>query len=356
MRKSRYFLFLAFALQLGVGGAVFAAQPRTEQAARLSMPVAQHDANALMAAAGGFREAASRDFKSASTSFATRGGAQALARIDKALWEGVDNRIGWSYFFAVSIPTPIAAEGGSLVTFYSPWSDVFLVTQWQPDRGGVRIVDAEILLGDWVRRRGVPPLDAVPLWLRGGSHQPAAPAIAAADSIRALEQVFHGWRRGEWRTRLGGFTDTNQLTENRLAAANALGLAIEHAARFSADDANEEGLRLRIALGLLLRELIRGNTAAALDAVNDIPPIMKLVLADLPKREFRNLVPVAALVDAESASVFMVPAATPEYLLYFRFSRSGKDFVPARVDFVSYQRTYEWREAGSPGLAREVGR
>ena len=155
---------------------------------------------------------------------------------------------------------------------------------------------------------------------------------------------------------LGGFTDTNQLTENRLAAANALGLAIEHAVRFSADDANEEGLRLRIALGLLLRELIRGNTTAALDAVIDVSPTMRLALADLPKREFRNLVPVAALVDAESASVFMAPAATPEYLLYFRFSRSGKDFVPARVDFVSYQRTYEWREAGSPGLAREVGR
>lgn len=349
-------LFVAFMLQVAVWGVVCAAQPEGAGTGVLSAPVAQRDATPLMEAAGGFRELARRDFKTALARFATAGGARALTRIDKALWEGVDNRVGWSYFFTVAVSAPIAEAGGLLVTYYSPWSDVFLITQWQPDSGGIHIVDAEILLGDWIRRRGVPPLDAVPLWLRGGPHQPAAPAIAAADSIRALEQAFHGWQGGEWRTRLGGFADTNQLTENRLAAANALGLAIEHAARFSADDANEEGLRLRLALGLLLRELVRGNTAAALDAMSDISPTMKLVLADLPKREFRNLVPVAVVVDAESASVFMVPAATPQYLLYFRFSRSGKDFVPARADFISYQRTYEWREAGSPGLPREVGR
>jgi hypothetical protein len=309
----------------------------------------QADVELLVEAVGEFRQSGMRDFPAAIKRHATPAGARAFARINRAVWAGVDNRIAWSHFMLVSVVAVAGGDGtSSLAAYYNPWSDVFLVTQWRRDGKGLRIDDAEILLGDWIRKRGTPPLNAQPLWLRGGKHLAAAPAIAAADSIRAFEAIFARWNGKDWRSTLGGFKDPRMLAENLLFASNAMGLAIDNSVEFSADDATGDVLRLRLALGPLLGKLIAGDATAALASTTDTSAAMKKFLADFPREDFKALLPIAAFVDAEAGSVYLVPPGAPDYLIAIRFKRAGDDFHPSRIDFVSYQATYEWRQANSP--------
>lgn len=314
---------------------------------------AQDRLDALAEAAGQFRVRGQSNFADAVKRHATASGAAAFARINKAVWAGVDSQVPWSHFMLVSVAALAVGDGGNfLAAFYNPWSDVFLITQWRREAKGLRIADAEILLGDWVRKRGVAPLTATPLWLRGGRHLPAAPAIAAADSIRAFETAFARWNGKDWRARLGGFANSRMLAENLLLASNAMGLAVDNSIEFSADTARGETLLLRNALGRLLKPLIAGDVATAVASAAETTSATKTVLAQLSGEDYGRLLPIAAFLDLDAASVYLVPAAAPEYLIAIKFDRGGDGFTPRRIDFVSYQATYEWRQANSPDPER----
>lgn len=351
---SKVWLWLAVALIQAGTATCIAAEPKPADTPISLRQAAPEDFEPLLEAAASFRQSARLDFVSAVARFAAPEGAAVLHEISRTVWNGVDAAVGWSHFMSVSL---IVAAGGTtaapVVAYYSPWSDVFLVTQWVAEPEGLRVRDAELLLGDWVRRRGAPPLDATPLWLRGPQRLQAAPAIAAADSILAFEATFTGWDGRDWRARIGGFADARQVTENRLGAGLAMGLAIDNGLRFLAGDGGESGLQLRLALERLRREFSAGHAVAALRSAKETSPTMQKLLRNIPGEEFKALLPAAAFVEEKAGIVFMVPRREPDYFIAFRFKRSGEPFVPSRVDFVSYQQVYDWRRAG--GLPRGTG-
>jgi hypothetical protein len=353
MRSMIRLAVMALALQIATAVAGFGAA--AEGAVPLSAEA--RTAEVLLAVVQAFRQTGKSDMSLAVKRHTLPSGARAFARIDKTAWRGLDPRVGWSHFMLVSVVTLIPggedrgdAGTAPLVAFYNPWSDVFLVTQWQFAKGGPRIADAEILLGDWVRRRGEGPIRSVPLWLRGGKALPAGPTIAAADSMLALEGAFEDWKGKDWRGHLGGFSDRDSVADNLVVAGEVMRLAIWNPVRAFAGDSDEALRGLREALAELLKELSEGGGERVLAGATETLPAMRALIAELPKESLLDLIPVAVFVSGTETRVFMVPKRSPDFVFHVLFRRDGGRLERRRVDLVSYQETYEWRRLGSPEI------
>lgn len=336
-------------IQFAMGEKAFAATDRAELDGKTPYVAEANQNWMLLSAVQGFRDSAKLDMATAMKTYAAPSGISKFSRLNKTLWEGVDSHIGWSHFMLVSVLTIVASEKDvPLVAFYNPWSDVFLFTEWQFAKNGPRIVDAEILLGDWVRRRGEGPIRSVPLWLRGGKALPAGPAIAAADSMLALEVAFENWNGRDWRAHLGGFSDSNSVADNALVAGDVMRLTVANPVRALAEGSDEAPPGLQAAVAELLKELREGRADRALAGATETLPAMRALLAGLPGESLSDLIPVAVFISGSEVRVFVVPRKSPDFLMHLLFRRDGGSFERRRVDLVSYQETYEWRRLGSP--------
>jgi hypothetical protein len=146
-------------LLAGVVVALLLTRDSGTSSARLYEPV--------IARAVQFRNRIVFDGPEATRNFATPDVQAFMDRLNRDLWTLTKSRVGWSFLLNTSVAVVGgAAKPGPLVAFYNPWCDLFLVTEWTQARGEWRISDAELLLGDWVRRGGEFPMTPKPLWLR----------------------------------------------------------------------------------------------------------------------------------------------------------------------------------------------
>ena len=119
------------------------------------------DPQEVLSAALEFRNLCLQDYREALARFADSAGITCFESLDRAVLGSINPKVGWSYFLNVSVMTMGNAQGKEpLIAFYNPWCDVFLITAWRTQDGQPKIVDAEMLMGDFVRNQGAPPLVA----------------------------------------------------------------------------------------------------------------------------------------------------------------------------------------------------
>ncbi len=320
----------------GVGVAVLSARSRRAE---------------TVAAAGtatAFRELAARDYRRALSKLATPDAVRAFAALDEALWPVTRPEVGWAWFFGtslVSVGGPV--KDGTLIAFYNPWADVFLLGRWSADgAGGLRLAEAEVVLGDYVRRRGRPPFEAERLWMRRDVYRPAAVGLAAAETQRAFEALFapsgiarFSPLRRPWRSALLGLDDRDRLEANRYAAGLVLAKCFaELSPLYNPAPGAQQSVRaclasaFRAALREGLSTLARGAAETPLESLR--------VLNGFRPSAIGALRPASFLMGNPRSVLLVAMPERPDLYLGLLLSTQGAVSRIERVDLLSFQAFY----------------
>lgn len=308
-------------------------------------PDAEERLKAVLPALFAFRQAALIDYRKALSQHATEETRKKFESLDRQVWSNVSPVVGWSYFLNASVLIVGGAQGASpLVGFYHPWTDLYLVTQWETRKGEARMVDAEILMGDWIRNKGQPPFDATPAWLRSDLFRPAALGVAVAEAVKAFEDVFPVANSVEtWRERLS-------IDEHKevLVGYNYSVAAYQLLANLIVIDEYRDPLKeetplltsLRDKTAKALKMAVGGKMRILLKSAHEtLPEIQKMLLA-MPPETFKTLRVVYIVPGKDRNLVFMTPALNADYSVSFMLKgKAGRENVK-RIDIVYYEGFY----------------
>jgi pSer/pThr/pTyr-binding forkhead associated (FHA) protein len=298
--------------------------------------------------ASAFRRQAARDYRQALASAATPEAARAWREGDDALWPVTRPAVGWAWFFDTSLVCVGGpASGGTVVGFYNPWADVLVVTLWQPDRSqGARLAEAEVVLGEYFRRRGQKPFEARPLWMRRDVYRPAAVGIATAETLRAFEAVFRPtglsryspWR-SPWRTMLAGLDDRDRLAANRFAAGLVLADSLATLAPlFRAADQTPGSVRFCLAAAFARAR--RSGCRALADGASETPAESLRALSALPSGRLAQFKPASFVAGPNRSVLLLTDGESPDLFLGLLIATRGGVSRVARVDLLSFQGFY----------------
>ena len=302
-----------------------------------------------------FRQSALPDIQGALDQFATPEAIKKFDAFNQKIWDFTDPKIGWSYFLNTSVIVFGNLEGARPVAaFYHPWSDVFLLTSWKLDKDGPKMTDAEMLMGDFVRNKGGPPLEPSPLWVRARMFKPAAVGLEAGESVRAFEALYPKKIGGDWREQIPNLGDPEVVQDLNYAGVSLL-LAqnVAEIQEFSRPSKDED-VRLaavRKETAKLLNSGKQGKLKSLLAGAQETLPAANNALLQIPPETFSTYQPVSFLLGSDACVVFLAPTGSADYFISCVFKGKDSKQKLARVDLVSYAIMY--RE--DPKLLADVG-
>lgn len=297
----------------------------------------------LLVAANRFKQISLGDYEKALVMFATEDAIAKFREFNKHIWVETSPKMGWSYFMSSSVH----AVGGAgrqqpLVAFYNPWSDVFLITEWQIDQAVPRLVDAEMLMGDWLREGN--QLSPVPHWLRTDIFKPAALGASVAQSIQLFEQRFQSTgTASSWRKRLPVLENTQLLTElNYPAVALMLLGNLQNINEFRTLK-KETNPRMAACRGLaieVVRSGARGQLKETRKTADETLASTWSVLESLNRQWFEELEAVAVINGKDGCLVFLSPVFDTSGSLSLLFKGSKATLRLKRIDVIDYSGFY----------------
>lgn len=304
----------------------------------------QARAQRLLQTVAEFRQGFLGDYRNALEQYATPEAIKKIEELDKHIWVESTPKIGWSYFVTVSPNVFGGIKGGQpIVAFYNPWADVFLLTVWEIRNGTYRMVDAEVLMGDWLRDKKIP--DPMPHWLRGRLFRPTELGLSVATSIQNFEKKFSGDAITDWRKRLTVLSNEEVLRGvNYPLAAMALlnNLRVIDEFRHSTEGENPRVTSARNCTLAFLKRAASGRIDQLIKTARETIPDQKELLAKISADWFKHLAAVGILVSDKATLVFLSPIYSPGGCLSLLFKGKPESQKLARIDFVYYQGIYQY--------------
>ncbi len=297
----------------------------------------------LTSSVAAFKETARTDYAQALLAFSADQGMEQLHEIDKSLWEASQAQLGWRFFFNGAV---IAYSGidekSPVVGLYNPYSDTFLITVWARDEADYKVVDAELLMGDWIRSDNQ-DLDILPLWLRGTMHRPVTVGLSVAKSLLSFEKVFSGSTLQNWRKKLSILNEQDLLDEiNTPSTVIMMNNYLLNLLNFSAPDADAELLKACKARTLDVMKLAKSRKFDLLFSVADETlPHTAQSLRTYPEEWFSSLTVTNVSTGPEGCLVFVTPPQQTSRSLALFFQGSKSIYLrPKRIDMIDYQFFY----------------
>lgn len=297
----------------------------------------------LLTAVNSFKETSFKDFQQALLMFATDDAVKKFKTLTENVWIQTTPQTGWSFFISTSVHAVGGANGKKpVVAFYNPWSDVFLITVWSTDRDIPQIIDADMLMGDWLRKNDK-AVNPAPSWLRTDLFKPAALGNSVAESMVSFEQIYPAKSLSNWRKNLRILNDQKALDEiNYPAIAVRLYHILKNIDNFRSagkDDIKMESCR-NVTIEAM-RMAANGRIDDILRNADETLPEAKNVLKSLKPGMFRTFDAVAAMTGKDGCLVFLssVHDASGSISLFFR--GDTKKLALKRIDVIDYQGFYK---------------
>ena len=297
----------------------------------------------LISSVAAFKETARTDYAKALLAFSKGRGMERLHEIDKSLWEASQAQLGWMLFFNGAVVAYAGIDEKSPIAgLYNPYSDTFLITVWARDKNSYKVVDAEMLMGDWIRSDNK-DLDIMPLWLRGTMHRPVTVGLSVAKTLLSFEKVFAASTSKNWRRKLAMLSEQDILDEiNTPSMVIMMNSSLLNLLRFAYPEANEDLLKACKKRTLEVMKLTEENKLDVLFSVADETlPQTAQSLKTYPKEWFSSLKVVNARVGAEGCLVFLSPPQQTNRSLSLFFQGTKSIYLrPKRIDLIDYQFFY----------------
>ncbi len=268
--------------------------------------------------------------------FATKKARKKIKKLNRQIWDDYDIDCGWSYFFSTALFDVAKPNSEApVVGFYHPWSDTWVVTQWQVGQIP-RITDVAVLCGDWVRRRGMGPLDIRPDWLRRDGFRVEQLARATAESIDVFDRVL--CEPISWREALRLDVREDFLMEaNTLTASRNLLQGCLRASELAVGDPEQPALQELIEATTQFLDAGRsGRIAPVLKAAGKTSPDSAKLLGNVTPDAFATLVPTYWLADPQGAIALFVPETNPDFCIALSYERENKTLRLLRADFLHF--------------------
>jgi hypothetical protein len=296
----------------------------------------------LMYSADRFKEVASTDYVKALLTFTTESGMQQMDLIDSILYENEQSQLSWMLFFNSAVHI-IGGKAGDfpLIGYYNPYSDTLLITAWVKVDGLYKIVDAEMIMGDWVRDRSE-ALDYTPQWLREPRHRPAELGLSLARTMLAFERVFGNAEIKDWRSHLKILKSPKLLLDiNYPAVAVMTNNHLLNVLGFSNPERSDHRLHSCNRLtGEHVTLAISGDIGRTLSMADSTLSDTAQTLKSIPSEWFSSLKVANALTDNEGCLVMLSPTKNTTASISIFFKGSGQTLSPQRIDLIDYQQFY----------------
>ena len=292
-----------------------------------------------------FRKACAFQGESGWNRFVDRTVRHQLADLGPQLW-GDDSDDGWSYFFSLALfdigrPTTAAP----VVGFFHPWCDVWVLTEWRID-DEARIANVEIVTGEWLRRRGQPPFDLRPDWLRRDGFRVEQLARATVESIQAFDRIMLD--KTPWRGALRLADDPDPAiaemrdVDHDVAALLLTTGCLRYGELASGDPDPEQPLLEHVSsmMQQFLAAGRKGTLGEIVASAKGTEPATAKIVRDLPKQLFHYLSPVYWVADQKRGIAFLVPSTNPDYCVAITGDWAGDEMHVSRVDIVSFPASF----------------
>jgi hypothetical protein len=300
---------------------------------------------ALLVSSARFQEVARTDYAKALLAYTKNKGIEKLHTIDSTLWEPEQSQIAWMLFFNSAIRVPAGLGSVSpLIGYYNPYSDVFLITAWAPEDDLYKIVDAELLMGDWVRKEDS-ELDIVPLWLRETTYPPEAIGLGVARSVQAFEDAFAQASSSDWRHELPILEEPDALQDLNypLAALMMVNQQINVIDFSNPEPEDQQTMRLRDLTVSTIDMAGNGAIEYLLTSAKDTSEAVGHLLRNFPPDWFSTL-KVASVVNASDGSLVMLSSTGKNASLALFFKEEDTILKMNRIDLVDYQNYYTYQK------------
>lgn len=301
--------------------------------------------NRLLNAVLDFQQLALTDQKQAVTSFASPRAIRQFDQFDASVFFMTDATSSWSYFintavFVLGSPHPPR----QVVAFYHPWSDVFLLMDWEERNGRFWIADAEFVVGDWIRHGSPSSKNPAPPWLRSAGFGPLSLGISVGQSVAAFEKVFLNGSGKGFRETLPSLKKAGLVTEPnyRLAASRLHYFMTKIEKLGDAQDEDRELNALRLETYQVADSAAGGDWAGIFRTADKTLPTTKYFLKKLSPEAFRNVVIADYYINKGGWLVFLVPVYDTGYCFSLSFEPDEKNRMRVRrIDFIGYSTFYE---------------
>lgn len=337
---SALMLLAALALLPLRGEAQRASAAQDTPATRAQAAAQAHALQGLWQAVLGLRNKCAVEGAAGWTGYLTPAAARRLEELNRQFW-GEEAGEVWSSFFARSLfDIGRPASSAPLVGFYHPWGDAWLLVEWQvhPE---VKITGLELVSGEWVRRRGEPPFDLRPDWLRRDGFRVEQLARAAVENLRELPALAYG--KKPWREALQLDRHRQQLDEIHAPAlaVNVLGAMLRAEELALGAEAFEKAppAVLEQLIESCRRFLASGTEGKAgffAELAESTSPATAETIGKLAPEVFRQLAPAYWLADADWAEAMLVADHNPDFCLALTYKRHERRLQLTRVDLVHF--------------------
>ena len=314
----------------------------------------------LMVAATEFKELATDDYASALLTLSKAKGMEKLHNIDITMWDVKLCQVGWNLFFNSSVRIyNKELHKYPLVAYYNPFSDTYLITVWEKDKEGYKIVDAEMLMGDFVRMAGK-KMEGTPLWLRGKSKRTVNLGISTAVSTLTFEEVFSKASVKNWRSKLKILRDADVLkTFNYPNIATSLNSHLLNVIHFSTTKDHNTQLQECHKITLETVGAVKDGTISTLlkNTAGGTPQDTIDVLNNTSSTWIDDYTLASALNIKDECLVFLTNTKQSRGSLALSLKRNNADqLLLNRIDLIDYQQFYKMVEKMQDEKLKEVAR
>jgi len=295
-----------------------------------------------------FQEIAANDYADALLTLSKNKGMEKLHSIDKTIWDVKISQVGWKLFFdsAIRIYTN-KLDRYPLVAYYNPFSDTYLITVWAQNNERYKIVDAEFLMGDFVRGSSK-EFDNTPFWMRAKEHNIANLGISIALSTMAFEEIFENATMENWRKKLKILNDANVLENFNYPniAISLHGYLIIIGNFLNTIDTDPLLQECSYATENILKFLRNGTIDKILASANETPLETVKALRLISRKWVENLTVTAGLSVGINDRYECLVILTPRYESSMSMSFLFKDnpvknqLQLNRIDLIDYQQFY----------------
>jgi len=264
----------------------------------------------------------------------------------------------WRFFFDTSIyMVHYGGPKSALVLFYNPYSDTAALLRWDETDQGLRVGDAEILTGDYLRGRQKPPYAPAPGWRAYEGLASAAMAETAYRTAEGFGRVFAALtppskeeieamtkaeveallaRLKDWRSHAPGMAGGETRKANRVSAGirlrvNLLGLDVLNKAK--------QRQSLLAAVNTVFGNLAAGRAAQVLSRARETLPATARTIREEDPAAWGKQALVSCAVDPgdKAAYVFTTRWDRQNAFVCVTFAPAGaqRTWSPTRIDVVN---------------------
>lgn len=225
----------------------------------------------------------------------------------------------------------------ALVLFYNPWSDIGFIALWQPVGQTFGITDAELVPGDCIRKRGVPPFKLLRHWRRTDEAPLLAVCESAYQTLEAFRQTFSRSKDkpppAQWRTRLPVLQNAELREGCILGAGMMLSITIDGLRDYRHD---EKLSPVRKATAAALAQLRRGDLAEVLRSADETGKSTREELAGEMPDKWGGMQIVATLDLEGRTFVFLDSSDQAGLFVSFFFRKASGRADLKRIDVMNF--------------------